>query len=132
MVLKPGGAIRIGARQVQTFRIRLWFVTCRLSSASQNSEGKPRRWAEAIPSRILVTPVSCQWVTPTVNQYRSYRCLCYGIVNDVAGRGDNVSMRWMKRADYRTMLSLGTDPEMLRHTGDRRMKTLDPKIAALS
>ena len=68
--------------------------------------------------------------TPTVNQYRSYPRLCYGILNDVAGRGDNVAMRWMKRADYRTMMSLGTGPKMLRHTGDRRMKTLDPKIAA--
>ena len=68
--------------------------------------------------------------TPTVNQYRSYRGVCYQIVNDVAGRGDHVAMRWMKRADYRTMLEKGTDPRMLRHTGDRRMKTLDPKIAA--
>ena len=35
-----------------------------------------------------------------------------------------------ERADYRTMMSLGTDPKTLRHTGDKRMKTLDPKIVA--
>ena len=47
-----------------------------------------------------------------------------------AGRGDDVAMRWFKRADFRIVDQKGTGPDMLKHTGDQRMKTLDPKLAA--
>ena len=39
-------------------------------------------------------------------------------------------MRWFKRADYKTVMNRRTDPNMFRHAGDRRMRTLDPKIGA--
>lgn len=56
------------------------------------------------------------------------RQLVYGICNDAAGRGDNVALRWLRRADYKTVTNRGTNPNNFRHTGDRRMRTLDPKI----
>ena len=37
---------------------------------------------------------------PEPSQHRAYRELVYGICNDAAGRGDNVALRWFKRADY--------------------------------